>query len=238
MLNLGGKHTMPLLEVHELTCAVCGRTSSQAMVGAAPPVDAPDFDTRPGGLLRDTLPRWVAECPHCGYAAAMIAEADARAAAVVRDDGYQQRRKDETLPEGARRFAAHALLLERLELPADAGWTMLHAAWMCDDAGAPDAARHCRGEAIRLWKQGKRRGMDFMEDQMQEFALVTDVLRRLGDFDAAREAALEGLTLEDLPPVVEDLLRRQLSLIQQKDTAAHSLRELERPRMGERVTLN
>lgn len=77
-----------------------------------------------------------------------------------------------------------------------------------------------------------------MEDLAQEFALVTDLLRRMGDFDAAREACLEALTLEDLPAMIDDMLRRQLTLIQQKDTAAHSLKELERPRPGQRVTLN
>ena len=138
----------------------------------------------------------------------------------------------------ARRFAAYAFLLESFDLFADAGWASLHAAWMCDDERHPDAARLCRADALRLWKRGKSASQNFLDDHLQEFALVTDVLRRLGDFDAAREACLEALTLDDIPPVIDDMLRRQLTLIQQKETAAHSLRELERPSPGQRVTLN
>jgi len=229
---------MTTLAEHPLVCAICGRESLHYLAASPNIVEPPDFDTRPGETLRSTLPAWVVECPHCGYAAADLSVADARASAIVRGEEYQHRRADPALPETARRFAAHAFLLERIGECADAGWTALHAAWMCDDLAHPGAARHCRSEAIRLWKRAKAQGEDFMEDLAQEFALVTDLLRRMGDFDAAREACLEALTLEDLPAMIDDMLRRQLTLIQQKDTAAHSLKELERPRPGQRVTLN
>ncbi|MBE7545349.1 MAG: DUF2225 domain-containing protein [Bryobacteraceae bacterium] len=229
---------MTQLAPNEIPCAICARTSHQTLLTGAAPVEPPDFDTRPGELLRSTLRYWVMLCPHCGYAAADLREADARAATLVRTPGYQQRLAAAELPSEARRFAAYAFLLESFDLFADAGWASLHAAWMCDDERHPDAARLCRADALRLWKRGKSASQNFLDDHLQEFALVTDVLRRLGDFDAAREACLEALTLDDIPPVIDDMLRRQLTLIQQKETAAHSLRELERPSPGQRVTLN
>jgi hypothetical protein len=229
---------MTQLVPHEIPCAVCARTSQQTILAGAHPVEPPDFDTRPGELLRSSLRYWVMLCPHCGYAAGDLREADARAATLVRTPEYRQRLAAPDLPPEARRFAAYAFLLESFDLSADAGWASLHAAWMCDDENHPEAARLFRAAAIRLWKRGKAGGQNFLDDHLQEFALVSDVLRRIGDFDAAREACLEALSLDDIPPVIDDLLRRQLTLIQQKETAAHSLRELERPSPGQRVTLN
>jgi tetratricopeptide (TPR) repeat protein len=229
---------MTQLAPEPMNCAVCGGASVRVLLASSNAMEPPDFDTRPGEMLRSTLPYWVMDCPHCGYAASDIREADTRAIAYIRGEDFHRRLAAAAPPEEVRRFAAYALLLEHLEQFADAGWAWLHAAWMGDDEQHAEAARACRSEAIRLWKRGKAAGEDFMEDHPQEFALVTDVLRRLGDFDAAREACLEALTLDGIPPVVEDMLRRQLSLIQQKDTAAHSLKELERPQRGERVTLN
>jgi uncharacterized protein (DUF2225 family) len=229
---------MSPLSHEDLTCAVCGQIASRVLLQGSNTIEPPDFDTRPGEMMRSTLYYWVMECPHCGYAAPDIRESDARAAGIVRSDLYGRRRTDEALPEDARRFTCYAHLLEQLEQYADAGWTALHAAWLCDDRGNPAAARHCRAEAIRLWKQGKANGDNFMEEHQQEFALVTDVLRRMGDFDAAREACQEALGMDDLEPFIEDMLRRQLTLIQQKDTAAHSMAELERPHGTQRVVLN
>jgi hypothetical protein len=221
-----------------LICAVCGLESCQTQLRSGAEIQPPDFDTRPGEMVRSTLPDWVMECPHCGYAAGDLSAADSRAFAIVRSEEYRRRLTNPALPQDARRFAAYALLLERIGECADAGWTALHAAWLCDDAGHAEGAWACRGEAVRLWKRGKAQGEKFMEDHLQEFALVTDVLRRMGDFDAAREACLEALTIESLPGLIEDMLRRQLTLIQQKDSAAHSLGEIERPERGQRVTLN
>ena len=229
---------MTQLAPHELICALCAQSSHQVVLASSNALEPPDFDTRPGELLRSTLRYWVMACPHCGYAAPDLREADARAHAVVRHPDYQRILQDPALPPDARRYACYAFLLESLESFADAGWASLHAAWMCDDLEQPDAARACRAEAIRRWKRGKAAGLSILDDHPQEFALVTDVLRRLGDFDAAREACLEALALEETPPIIEDMLRRQLTLIQQKDTAAHSMKEIERPSRGQRVTLN
>lgn len=229
---------MSSLSHEDLTCAVCGLVSSRTLLHGSNSIEPPDFDTRPGEMMRSTLFYWVMDCPHCGYAAPDIRESDVRAAGIVRAEPYQRRRTDEALPEDARRFACYAYLLEELQEFASAGWTALHAAWMCDDRGSARSAQHCRSEAIRLWKKGKAHGENFMEDHPQEFALVTDVLRRMGDFDAAREACLEALGMSDLEPFIEDMLRRQLTLIQQKDTAAHSMAELERPGGTQRVVLN
>ncbi len=92
--------------------------------------------------------------------------------------------------------------------------------------------------AIAYWKLGKKSGQPFSENPWGEFAIITDVYRRTGQFEDARTACEEGLSEADLPEPVEAMLRRQMVLIQQGDAARHSMKELpERPEGGQRVVL-
>ncbi|MBI5084630.1 MAG: hypothetical protein HZB13_08540 [Acidobacteria bacterium] len=168
-------------------------------------------------------------CPSCGYAAPDLSHAAPGVEQLVKSPGYIG-------CPGA--FARHAYILERLGFYADAGWTALHGAWVFDDEGQEHAARRLRAAAISYWKEGKAAGQHFMETTAEEFAIVTDLLRRLGDFDQAQATARVALNDDHLPGLIQDTLRFQLSLIQARDTACHALAELPpRPRGGVRVTL-
>lgn len=210
-------------------CAVCGQMSSRIILGSSNVVEPPDFDTRPGEMLRSTIHLWVVECPHCGYAAPDIEELVEGAAPIVRSEAYQAQPGP---------FLRHAHLLEQLGHFAEAGWTALHAAWIADDDQDDARARAARSLAIQLWKRGKAARQNFMNNPHEEFALVTDVCRRMGDFDEALSTCRAGLEAHDIPPLIEDLLRAELVLIQRRDTACHSLKEIpERPADAQRVTL-
>ncbi len=213
----------PMMRV---VCAICGAESN--VPGSALPQaeEPPDFDTRPGEPLRSTLLQWIQECPSCGYAAEDITRAAAGAPEIIASPEFARVRDDDTRPPQARPFLTYAHLLDRLRQPADAGWSCLHAAWACDDARAIDAASLCRCQAIEFWKKGKLAGVAFSDDMASEFALVTDVYRRTGDFERATVTCAEGLDIEDIPPVIERVLRRQMVLIQARDISVHSLREI------------
>jgi hypothetical protein len=109
---------------------------------------------------------------------------------------------------------------------ADAGWSALHGAWVCDDEGDYQAAAYCREQAIEYWKRGKHSGQAFGDDVGSEYALVSDLHRRMGQFELAMVTCSEGLDIDDLPPVIEHVLRHQKTLIEQRDMSAHSIREL------------
>jgi hypothetical protein len=207
-------------------CAVCGSGISENPDQLPEPSAPPDFDTRPGEPLRSTISRWVHACPSCGYCADDLTRADPRAGDIVASPLYREALDDTFAPEKARHFLAYAVLLEKLRQFADAGWSALHAAWVCDDAGDVDAAVLCRARAIELWKRGKQVGQLFCDDMASEFALVTDLHRRMGQFEHATVTCGEALDLEDLPPAVEVMLHRQLELIQNRDTSAHNMSEL------------
>jgi hypothetical protein len=211
---------------NSVVCALCGATQPTASRVLPESAAPPDFDTRPGEPLRSTIGDWIQCCASCGYCAEDIARAAAGADAAVASDAYREWLNDACLPVKARQFLAFACLLERLHQPSDGGWSALHGAWVCDDADAIGGAIRCRRRAIELWKRGKTAGQLFCDDMASEFALVTDIYRRMGEFEHATVACAEALDLEDLPPALEAMLRRQMVLIQARDTAAHSMSEL------------
>ncbi len=212
-----------------LRCAVCGEESEHLLTGSTYTTGSPDFDTRPPELMRSTIIYWLQECPSCGYAAPDLREAHEAVGDIVRSSGYQQR-------QGA--FVRHSFLLESLGHFSEAGWTALHGAWLADDRGDEAEAGRLRLLATSLWKRGKTSGQNFMDSFHEEFALVTDVFRRAGAFDEALATCRAGLDSEDLPTLIEDLLRMELSLIQRRDTACHSLSELpQHPPGARRVSM-
>jgi hypothetical protein len=188
--------------------------------------EPPDFDTRPGEAVRSTIANWVQCCDHCGYVAPEIGEAHDGAREFIRSTEYQSILKSASFPEVASRFRAYASLLAHVGQLADAGWSALHAAWVCDDKRDAYAAAICRNEALVYWQDGKKQGQAFGDDLSLEYTLVTDLYRRASRFEDATVACAEALTMEDLSPVHEVILRKQKVLIERRDTTAHSLKEL------------
>jgi hypothetical protein len=214
--------------VESVRCAVCGHEATQGVHLPVEPSSAPpDFDTRPGEPERSAITSWIAECQHCGYCADDLASAREGLDRIVLSDEYLQYRQSGAVPAAARRFLCYAFILEKLHLWADAGWTCLHAAWACDDAGAEEEAAACRAFAIDRWKRAKQTGENFADDLVTEFALATDLYRRIGAFEDAIVACTEGLDIEDIPPAIEEMLRRQMTLIHSRDTGCHSMSELQ-----------
>jgi hypothetical protein len=212
-----------------ILCAVCGAHSEQTIAPAVEPREPPDFDTRPGEPLRSTLSHWLQSCPACGYAAPELAYAPEGVAALVKSAQYQN-------CEGP--FLKHAFLLDQLGHHADAGWMALQGAWFFDDADDGALALGCRTVALQFWKKGKAAGQSFAETIPEEFALVTDILRRSAMFEDALGTCLDALEEEELPPVIEDMLRMQKAFIEKKDFGRHSMSELpRRPEGSTRVTL-
>jgi hypothetical protein len=215
--------------LHQSTCAACGAVSDQGVPPFLSATAPPDFDTRPGEPVRSTLLEWVQHCPQCGYAADDISKIGEGAQEIVSSTGYKQLAQDSSLPARARPFLGYALILEQLQAFSDAGWCAVHAAWVCDDLKAEDAAKRCRARTILLWKRGKELGSGFMDSQAEEFAVVADVYRRMGQFEQARNACNVALDGPQLPVGIDAMLRRQLVLIASEDTSAHSLEELTLP---------
>lgn len=189
-------------------------------------LEPPDLDTRPGEPLRSSLPFWMKRCPACGYCADGLRSVHELAGPVVDSAAYQSQLSDPRFPEKANEFICHALILERLGQYADAGWTAMHAAWICDDASFLEAALLCRQMALRAWNAGKVKGQAFHDSHSSEFLVVSDVHRRLGEFEHALTACNLGAETEQLPELLEHCFRLERSLIARKDLGRGSMRDL------------
>jgi hypothetical protein len=167
-------------------------------------------------------------CPACGYAAPDLGFLPAQAAAALTTPAYRDELNNVLFPPATRPFLAHACILAHVEQWADAGWTCLHAAWLCDDEAEhndawADAAANARLRAIAYWREGKTHGQSFGESLADEFLLVSDVCRRAQAFDEARHACVLGLDLDNLSPLHNHLLRFEKTLIQRQDAGRYRL---------------
>lgn len=97
----------------------------------------------------------------------------------------------------ARRFLAHAVALAESE-PARKATAYLHAAWVCDDFRNSDGADDCRRRAAEWFSRCKP--FPDTEPGLTTGAVLVDVLRRCGQFDAALAEATELLCILQRPP--------------------------------------
>lgn len=100
----------------------------------------------------------------------------------------------------------------------------LEAAWRADDAGALDDGRARRLEAAWHLRVALRDGDRVTGDVGLDHALLADLLRRAGDFDAAARAARRGIGRQSHDGVIE-LLGFQLGLAAAADSGSHHLGE-------------
>ena len=196
-------------------CAVCGKESRQSMFRPAAAEQAPDLDLRPGEPLRGTMGRWLQQCPHCHYAAPDVGRAAPGVAQVVGAAPFRALIADSSYPTLARRFLAWAQVQEEIGHLHAAAEATLHAAWVADDLGLTDLARHWRQEAVALWRAGPAL------DAEQEVRVI-DALRRAGAWDAAAQSA-DALAAQRPPEAVAQVVALEQRLIAVQDPHPHSL---------------
>lgn len=220
---------MTTIDFVSRACPACDTSSAQPVVLSTSTFGASDLDTRPAPLARSTLEYELQVCPSCGYAWYDEPEgtppADAPTRAFVSGEEYRSVVNASALPELARAYRCRALLDEREGDLAAAGWSMLRAAWACDDDGAEPAASDCRLSAVELWRLARARRQRFAGDSGEDEAIMCDALRRAGDFDAALSECDRGASVAD-DDVVRAVLGLQRDLIAACDRDVHSLDEL------------
>ncbi|MBM3668241.1 MAG: hypothetical protein FJW90_12390 [Actinobacteria bacterium] len=105
------------------------------------------------------------------------------------------------------------------------GWRALREAWERDDGGDERAAQCARLRAAAAFARAVAAGEGIAgSGSASTQLLLTDVLRRAGRFDAARERCHRGLSGRPKEPH-RSLLEFELELIGAGDTAAHSASE-------------
>ncbi len=209
----------------ETTCAVCGETSTFAVLSSTSQFGEPDLDTRPPEMVRSTLSFQIQCCPACHYCSPDISEAHPGASQIIRSAAYREQRNDNTYPDLANKFLCRAIIEDQADSPAGGGWAALRAAWVCDDAGETESARRCRQRAIGLFEKARQNGEIFAEDAATEAAILADLWRRSGEFDKAKAVCGEGLNKEPAE-IVRKILYRQQALAEQQDDGCYTIEGL------------
>jgi hypothetical protein len=98
----------------------------------------------------------------------------------------------------------------------------LYAAWVLDDHENVKGAAKCRWRAADLFLQARKKGREPYRRAGESELLITDVLRRCGRFDEARE-----LCEEALPRVPAGMMKKLLlfeqGLIGNRDTERRTM---------------
>jgi len=126
------------------------------------------------------------------------------------------------LPKLANSFLCQSLVHEAEGRYINATFAALHAAWVCDDAFRFKRARECRARVVAMIQKASAGTQSFGSRLQSRAAILVDALRRIGDFDSAAATCQEAL-VDEPDEFLRNVLQFQLTLINQRSKAAHSL---------------
>jgi hypothetical protein len=161
------------------------------------------------------MPRWLQQCPSCGYAAPNITRAHPATAQAVAAAPFRALMAEQSYPPLARRFLAWAHVLEETGALHAAAEATLQAAWVADDLGLEDLSRLWRLEAVALWRGGPP--LD-----AEQTVRIIDALRRAEAFDDAAATA-HTLSRADASEAIAQVVGLEMRLIAAQDTGRHTV---------------
>lgn len=206
-------------------CALCGEKNEVIMLGSSNTFGgSPDLDTRPAEMLRSTINVWIHICSSCGFCAPDISKRIEKSSELVRTDLYQQQLNSTEFPKLANAFLCYSLIQENAGDYAGAGWSCVHASWVCDDTNSEEAAQKCRKKAIGLFQKAKENSQVIDEEASTAEILIIDLLRRSRQFELALKTCDENLKKNPEKSIL-DVLKYEKILIKNKDSACHTIEE-------------
>lgn len=209
-------------------CAVCGHECDIQGIASSNQFGSVDLDTRPPEMMRGTITMWVHCCRQCGYCAPDLEAAADGTAGILKTPEYLAIRSRPGIPAKAREFLCLALIAAGTGRLDDAAWGAIHAAWICDDARAADAADQCRIDAVERIDAARTAAVPFVKAPGVAAAIRTDLLRRAGRFEDAGQCAADALKLET-EDLLKKVLRFELMLIDRHDRECHTAAEATGP---------
>jgi len=203
---------------HTVKCRLCNHSQTVYLLGSCSTFGAPDLDTRPAEMARSAIMSMLQVCPECGFASFDISDevgdTEAVKALLV---GFP---KSETMSDAYYRAGEIARQISNDH--GDAFVYYLRAAWSADDEEDAQKAKEMRSFALKekmiLLKSVKT-------PAVEDFLQASDIARRAEEFDAAGDliASLDG---KEMKPFIRNLVAFEKVLIEQKDTACHSVSEV------------
>ncbi len=205
-------------------CAICGTENYYSEILSTSAFGSPDLDTRPPELERYTIYAWVQRCPNCGYCAPDISKAHPEAASVIKTKVYKEQLSKISLPELANNFICESIIEEAVGDFASAAWSLIHAAWTCDDENEINLAKEYRSKAIDMIFRAVENGQKISNQQGAEIVLLVDLMRRAGRFSEAKHL-VETKRSEISDNILLKILDFQKKLIARFDDSIYKINE-------------
>ena len=215
---------MTTMDRYEVNCGVCNEDTEVTMITSTNSMGSPDLDTRPAPMRRYNLGAEINRCPHCGYCCINLETATKSDIDLVGQEEYQSQLTNPDFPEIANSYLCYALLNDASNDSENHFWSMLSAAWACDDEGAEEAASSCRLRAADIGLLCIEKGISFGGDRDSEVAIIVDALRRAKDFSRA-DALLTEHDGQCENETVEVVLNFQRLLVTKKDFQLYRIQE-------------
>ena len=117
----------------ELICSVCGEKSLVFSFSGSNGFGAPGLDTRPHGMIRNTLDMTVQECPNCGYVSTRLDDTTSVDMGFLKSEQYLQTDGIKFMSTRATQFYKYYLIKLKEKDTTGSLYGALHAAWACDD---------------------------------------------------------------------------------------------------------
>ena len=201
-------------------CSVCGTETEQTMVASTNALGSIDLDTRPPGGKRFTIHTWVQRCSGCGACADDLSKANACAREVVKKQNYLTQLKDSEFPELANSFICESKIYEYAGELEPAAWSLIHAAWACDDAESTSQAMDCRRRAATML----RKEVNAEKQPGESTVILIDLLRRGDELEEAAEV-IEKSRESFSEEVFRQVADFQMELVQAGDLGCHTVAE-------------
>ena len=202
-------------------CSVCNTEHDYPVITSTNAFGAADLDLRPPEMQRSTMRLWVQECPECGYVSSEISDKSEIDAEFLKSEAYLSCDGINFSSELAKRFYRNYLIQIQVENLRGAMFTLLHAAWSCDDANDKDNARICREKAIPL-------AAKLAHDNETIYMMRADMMRRAGQFEELiseyESVKMKGDARND-PEILNKVLRFQIERAKEHDDKCYTVRD-------------
>lgn len=209
---------MTTMSYSSLQCPICKTVSRYQTMMSSNQFGSCDLDTRPPEMFRSTMHTWVQKCPKCGYAAGKMTDKPLVDEAFIKTEEYLTTGGIPFASELAKSFFQLYLTYRHAKDARNAFWSALQAAWASDDADdAPSAAaaRKLALEQLDRW--------EVQSDQAQQNALIkADLLRRIGEFDAAKQSLENAKITGEL---LKQIARAIILLCEKRDAQCHTVQD-------------
>lgn len=222
---------MTLIYSVSFECSICGASSQHGQIFSTNEMGSPDLDFRPSEYARSTISEWVQRCPECGYCSSNISKTLEKAKEIIQTPDYKKQLSDKNYPELANFFLCKAMIDDAHNMKVEATWSLIHAAWVCDDADNQPNAVNCRNKAALMLREVIELGEHLSKEEGINTVILVDLLRRSGQFEEARSEIKKNIALVDNDNY-NKILEFQLILIQISDLNCYNIDDIYRPHSG------